>query len=112
MLYLSRFVLPALYVGSQRLYNENMSGGGDRIEYLEGLVTHLNALLDRGDSVDKVREFLGHVPFAGLVECYVAALPFFRNTLLSDVLYTAALFGGWALLRSAMRRPATESVRG
>ena len=56
----------------------------------------------------------GYYPrtFAGLVECYVAALPFFRNTLLSDVLYTAALFGGWALLRSATRRPATESVRG
>ena len=49
---------------------------------------------------------------AGFAECYVAALPFFRNTLLSDVLYTAALFGGWALLRSATRRPATESVRG
>jgi len=50
----------------------------------------------------------GYYPrtFAGLVECYVAALPFFRNTLVSDVLYTAALFGGWALLRAALRRPA------
>lgn len=49
----------------------------------------------------------GYYPrtFAGLVECYVAALPFFRNTLASDVLYTAALFGGWALLRAALRRP-------
>lgn len=50
----------------------------------------------------------GYYPrtFAGLVECYVAALPFFRNTLASDVLYTAALFGGWALLRAVLRRPA------
>jgi len=50
----------------------------------------------------------GYYPrtFAGLVECYVAALPFFRNTLASDIVYTAALFGGWALLRSALRRPA------
>lgn len=50
----------------------------------------------------------GYYPrtFAGLVECYVAALPFFRNTLASDVLYTAALFGGWAVLRAALRRPA------
>ena len=49
----------------------------------------------------------GYYPrtLAGLVECYVAALPFFRNTLASDVVYTAALFGGWALLRSALRRP-------
>ena len=48
---------------------------------------------------------------AGLVECYVAALPFFRNTLASDVLYSAALFGGWALLRSAFKRPAVETAR-
>jgi hypothetical protein len=42
----------------------------------------------------------GYYPrtWAGLVECYVAALPFLRNTLLSDVLYSAALFGGYALL--------------
>jgi hypothetical protein len=30
---------------------------------------------------------------AGLVACYVAALPFFGNTLLSSVLFSAALFG-------------------
>lgn len=42
----------------------------------------------------------GYYPqtWAGLVECYVAALPFFRNTLASDVIYSAALFGGYALL--------------
>lgn len=42
----------------------------------------------------------GYYPrtWAGLVECYVAALPFLRNTLLSDALYCAALFGGYALL--------------
>lgn len=31
---------------------------------------------------------------AGLVECYVAAIPFFRNTLASSVLYAVLLFGG------------------
>lgn len=36
--------------------------------------------------------------FAGLVECYVAAIPFWRNTLLGDLLYTAILFGGFHLL--------------
>ena len=35
---------------------------------------------------------------AGLVACYVAAIPFFQNTLLGDMLYTAVLFGGFALL--------------
>jgi hypothetical protein len=34
---------------------------------------------------------------AGLLECYVAAIPFFWNTLLSDPLYAAVLFGGVAL---------------
>jgi hypothetical protein len=34
---------------------------------------------------------------AGLLTCYVAAIPFFQNTLLGDALYTAALFGGFAL---------------
>ena len=29
---------------------------------------------------------------AGLVTCYVAAIPFFKNTVLGDSLYTAGLF--------------------
>lgn len=35
--------------------------------------------------------------WAGLARCYSLALPFFRNTLLSDLIYTAALFGVFAL---------------
>ncbi|MDE3068901.1 MAG: hypothetical protein KGJ60_15315 [Verrucomicrobiota bacterium] len=34
---------------------------------------------------------------AGLAECFVAAIPFFWNTLVSDLLYSALLFGGLAL---------------
>ncbi len=34
----------------------------------------------------------------GLVECYIAALPFFRHTLAGDLSYTLLLFGGFALL--------------
>lgn len=33
----------------------------------------------------------------GLMEGYIAGLPFFRNTLASDILYSAVLFGGLAL---------------
>ena len=33
----------------------------------------------------------------GLAECYTAAIPFFRNTLASDLFYSALLFGGLAL---------------
>jgi len=34
---------------------------------------------------------------AGLVACYVAAIPFFQNTLAGDLFYSGMLFGGLAL---------------
>ncbi len=34
---------------------------------------------------------------AGLVSCYVAAIPFFRNTLAGNAFYTLVLFGSFAL---------------
>jgi hypothetical protein len=33
----------------------------------------------------------------GLGACYVAAIPFFQNTVAGDLVYTALLFGGFAL---------------
>jgi hypothetical protein len=38
---------------------------------------------------------------AGLQRCFVLALPFFRNTALSDALYTASLFSLYALATRA-----------
>lgn len=43
---------------------------------------------------------------AGFIQCYIMALPFFRNTLLSDAVYTGALFGMFA----AARRAATKAA--
>jgi hypothetical protein len=37
----------------------------------------------------------------GLVACYVAAIPFFRNMLAGDLLYTGVMFGSWTLLERA-----------
>lgn len=37
------------------------------------------------------------VTWEGLVACYVAAIPFFQNTLAGDLFFTALLFGGFAL---------------
>ncbi len=34
----------------------------------------------------------------GLAACYVAAIPFFQNTVAGDLFYAAILFGGFALL--------------
>jgi hypothetical protein len=38
---------------------------------------------------------------AGLAECYIAALPFFRYTLAGDLSCTLLLFGGFALLEQS-----------
>lgn len=35
---------------------------------------------------------------AGLIECYIAALPFFKYTVGGDLAFTMVLFGGWALV--------------
>lgn len=48
-----------------------------------------------------------HVPYypacsAGLVPCYVAALPFLQWTVLGTLVYAAVLFGGFALLRQRL----------
>jgi hypothetical protein len=42
--------------------------------------------------------------FAGLINCYVAAIPFFGNTLAADLLGTALLFGLAPLFERATRR--------
>jgi hypothetical protein len=39
---------------------------------------------------------------AGLLKCYIAALPFFQNTLMGDLFWTAVLFGGLWLAKFAL----------
>lgn len=39
---------------------------------------------------------------AGLMECYVAALPFFGYTVAGDLFYVGVLFGAYALLKGRM----------
>jgi hypothetical protein len=38
----------------------------------------------------------------GLMACYTAAIPFFRNSLIGDMAYAAILFGGFALLENVV----------
>ena len=40
----------------------------------------------------------------GLEACYIAAIPFFQNTVAGDLVYTGLLFGGFALLKDAIPR--------
>ncbi len=35
---------------------------------------------------------------SGLIACYTAAFPFFRNSLIGDIAFVAVLFGGFAVL--------------
>lgn len=59
--------------------------------------------------------FSGFYPLtgAGLVACYVAAIPFFQNTLAGDLVFTALIFGGFALvermLPAVRQRPLVAS---
>ena len=51
--------------------------------------------------------------FAGLAACYVAAIPFFQNTLAGDLFYSGLLFGGFALLERlvpTLRAPGREQT--
>jgi len=41
---------------------------------------------------------------SGLIECYIAALPFFRTSLIADLVYTGVLFGGYQLYQSLSMR--------
>lgn len=54
------------------------------------LITNAGAWLSSG---------LYPISIAGLVQAYTAGIPFFQNTLLGDLVFTALLFGGYALLQ-------------
>jgi hypothetical protein len=45
----------------------------------------------------------------GLSECYLAGIPFYRNQVLGDAVYTVAIFGGYALL-NRLCEPARQAA--
>lgn len=48
--------------------------------------------------------------WSGLVECFVMAIPFFRNTVSGDLVFVAVMFGAYEGLLALLRR--TESSQG
>jgi hypothetical protein len=48
--------------------------------------------------------------FQGLLACYTAAIPFFRNTAASDMLFTAAFFGIPAVVESLRTKAACKTL--
>ena len=45
----------------------------------------------------------------GLSACYLAGIPFFRNQVLGDAVYTVAIFGGYAIL-NRLCQPARQAA--
>ncbi len=48
---------------------------------------------------------------AGLSTCYVAAIPFFRNQVIADLVFAAVLFGIGALVERRESRPAAGQIK-
>lgn len=46
---------------------------------------------------------------SGIIECYVAAIPFFRNSVLGDLFYVGVLFGAYEL--AALKFPALSKIK-
>ncbi|HEY7959294.1 MAG TPA: DUF6580 family putative transport protein [Sphingomicrobium sp.] len=49
--------------------------------------------------------------FAGLEACYVAAIPFFQNTVAGDLFYALLLFGGFRIAELLVPKIAAKSVQ-
>jgi len=43
--------------------------------------------------------FMYERTLAGLINCYTMAIPFFRNSLIGDMIYSSIFFGGFELVR-------------
>ena len=47
----------------------------------------------------------------GLIECYTLAIPFFRNTVAGDLVYTAVLFGLFEFAEYTLRSVEKKTVQ-
>ena len=46
----------------------------------------------------------------GLAQCYLMALPFFRNSLLGDLFYSVLLFGAFAVVKNYFKQLASQKI--
>lgn len=51
-------------------------------------------------------QFMYPKTLTGLFECYIMGIPFFRNTLFGDLLYSGIFFGGYEFVSSLITRKA------
>jgi hypothetical protein len=50
------------------------------------------------------------ISFAGLMQCYVAAVPFYRWMLAGDIFYVAVFLACWMAANASLRKPETSRV--
>lgn len=83
------------------LAGRSLRGGGAlRIAFF-GLASAVGFFLVSNFSVWALGTMYPHTA-AGLLSCYVSAIPFFHNQLAGVAFYSLLLFGGYALLRRAV----------
>ena len=78
---------------AKRLTTLTIAGAAVASSILFFAVTNLGTWLSSG---------MYPLNLSGLVACYVAAIPFFQNTLAGDLFFTALLFGGFAILEQRL----------
>jgi hypothetical protein len=47
---------------------------------------------------------------SGLMQCYIMAIPFFRNSLIGDLMYSVIFFGGFAFAKSLKEKYAMHQI--
>lgn len=62
------------------------------------LITNFGAWLTLSQPLSATEPAVYERTLGGLLNCYVAGVPFFRGTFFGDIVYTAVLFGSFALL--------------
>ena len=55
--------------------------------------------------------FIGYEKsISGLINCYILAIPFFHNTLISTFIYGIFMFGGYKLLKNLLQGRIVDSI--
>ena len=52
---------------------------------------------------------LYQVNLTGLIECFVMAIPFYGNSLISELFYTSVLFGGYYISSQCLGRKTSQA---
>jgi hypothetical protein len=63
------------------------------------LLTNFGAWLSLSLPLSATEPAMYSRDWQGLLNCYIAGVPFFRGTFVGDMVYTAVLFGGFAVLQ-------------